>query len=72
MNNKEQIQKLLEIMKVQGRKPALVEKMRELMIQRSFKPTVKETTPNTYKSRINTNKPKIPYPSIPPHIRRRT
>ena len=72
MDNKEQIQKLLEIMKVEGRKPVYVEKMRELMEQRSFKPVFKETTSkSTYKPRSNHNKPKIPYPSLPPHIRRK-
>jgi hypothetical protein len=73
MNNKEQIQELLEIMKIQGRKPHLVEKMTILMEQRSFKPII-----NTYKPNIinninhinHTNKPIIPYPSLPPHIRR--
>ena len=70
MNNKEQIQELLEIMKIQGRKPHLVEKMTILMKQRSFKPIINN---NTYKpNKINhTNKPIIPYPSLPPHIRRR-
>ena len=72
MNNKEQIQKLLNVMKVEGRKPALVEKMRELMEQRSFKPTVKESTFNIYIPKSKPNKPVIPYPSLPPHIRRRT
>jgi hypothetical protein len=71
MNNKEQIQELLNIMKVEGRKPHLVEKMRILMDQRSFKPTSSEKSIEKSYVPKNTYKPVIPYPSVPPHIKRR-
>tara|TARA_Y100000389_G_C17157504_1_gene362688 strand:+ start:95 stop:316 length:222 start_codon:yes stop_codon:yes gene_type:complete len=71
MNNKEQIQELLNVMKVEGRKPHLVEKMRILMNQRSFKPAYTEKPIEKSYVPKNTYKPVISYPSVPPHIRRR-
>ena len=69
-DNKKNIQDLLEIMKVEGRKPVHVEKMRELLILRDKCPPSPVSTKKVYEKK-NIRKTVIPYPSLPPHIKRR-
>jgi hypothetical protein len=70
---KKNIQDLLDTMKIEGRKPCHVEKMKDLLVQRDrYSPShdpIKIVHDNPIK---NNRKVVIPYPSLPPHIKRRS
>ena len=70
---KKNIQDLLDTMKIEGRKPVHVEKMRKLLVQRdkyfTIHSPIKMVPDKTIKN--NSRKVLIPYPSLPPHIKRR-
>ena len=73
-DNKSKIQDLLDTMKIEGRKPCHVEKMKDLLVQRdrySPSPTpIKIVHVKPIKN--NSRKVVIPYPGLPPHIKRRS
>ena len=73
-DNKSKIQDLLDTMKIEGRKPVHVENMRELLVQRDKYFTISEPRKIIYDKSVKKNPRKvvIPYPGLPPHIKRRS
>ena len=70
---KKNIQDLLDTMKIEGRKPCHVEKMKDLLVQRDRYFNMSEPIKIVQDKPIKNNSRKavIPYPSLPPHIKRR-
>jgi hypothetical protein len=70
---KKNIQDLLDTMKIEGRKPVHVENMRKLLVQRDKYFTIPTPIKIVQDKTIKNNSRKIilPYPSLPPHIKRR-
>jgi len=73
-DNKSKIQDLLDTMKIEERKPVHVENMRELLVQRDKYFTIHDPINIVHNKPVkkNTRKVVIPYPGLPPHIKRRS
>ena len=73
-DNKSKIQDLLDTMKIEGRKPVHVENMRELLVQRDRYLNMSNPINIVHDKPIKNNSRKvvIPYPGLPPHIKRRS